>query len=64
MKKPLKKLVLNRETLRDLESLRGVAGGAIQPAPTVTCFDCTRNGGACVSGAPTCFTYTTCTTQG
>ncbi|HEX3551612.1 MAG TPA: hypothetical protein VIA62_00105 [Thermoanaerobaculia bacterium] len=65
MKKEMKKLTLSRETLRNLESLRGVAGGAIQPAPTLTCFDCTRNNGLCISGAPTCFTNdTTCTIQG
>jgi hypothetical protein len=62
MKKTARKLVLHRETVRNLESLRGV-DGAVQPAPTVTCFDCTANG-ACISGTPTCFTCTTCTGQG
>lgn len=62
MKKTARKLVLSRETVRSLDSLRGVAGAA-QPAPTLTCFDCTANG-ACISRTPTCFTCTTCTVQG
>jgi hypothetical protein len=60
VKTTTKKLILSRETLRNLEesTLRMPLGGA------VTRVDCTQVHGSCVSTRPTCFctAAVTCTT--
>jgi hypothetical protein len=55
MKKNLKKLTLNRETLRQItpEETSGAVGGAT--------LGCPQTGGTCVTCLLNCLTHVTCT---